>query len=169
MLEIVLALGAFFLAFCGVTYIHIRINRKTIEAIKAQGQAEVTLPPAPQVNVNLKPLQDEIEKLPGKVLQSITGCANTHKGALGELIGYINMKAEYDKIIPLGNIVDFMCIRFPNGSRAGTVDFVDVKTGPHSRLSKEQKMLQTMISEKQINFVKLRVDTQQHEGTTKRD
>jgi predicted Holliday junction resolvase-like endonuclease len=119
--------------------------------------------PAPQVNVNLKPLEDKMAELPNKVLQSITSSANTHKGALGELIGYINLRSSYDRIIPLGNIVDFMCIKFPDGENTGHVDFIDIKTGNRSRLSKDQKNLQKLIEDKRINFVKLKVDTTHNE------
>ena len=125
---------------------------------------EQKVPPAPQVNVNFKPLEDKMADLPNKVLQSITSSANTHKCALGELIGYINLRSSYDRIIPLGSIVDFMCIRFPEGEDKGYIDFIDVKTGNRSRLSKDQKGLQKLIEEKRINFVKLKVDTTHNEN-----
>ena len=121
--------------------------------------------PAPQVVVNLQPLEDAIRGIPTKVLQSIQSSTNTKKGALGELIGYIQLEAEYDRIIPLGNIVDFMCIKFPKQLSDGVidlgqVDFVDIKTGKSSRLSKDQRELQTLIKDKRVNFVKVKVDTQ---------
>src|SRR5690606_3452059 len=116
-----------------------------------------------QVTVNLQPLENQISELPNKVLQSITSSANTHKGALGELIGYIQLRASYDRIIPLGSIVDFMCIKFPEGENPGQVDFIDIKTGNGSRLSKDQRELQKLIKEKRINFVKLKVDTTHNE------
>jgi len=117
-----------------------------------------TMPP-PQVNVNLKPLQDEMAALPNKVLQSITSSSNTHKGALGELIGYLQLHASYDRIIPLGNIVDFVCIKFSDEGVLGHIDFIDIKTGNRCRLSKDQRALQKLIEEKQINFIKLKVET----------
>jgi len=112
-----------------------------------------------QVTVNLKPLQDAINDLPGKVLQSITSSTNTHKGALGELIGYLQLHASYDRIIPLGGIVDFICIKFPDNKSEGHIDFVDIKTGNYSRLSKEQRLLQKLIDNHLINFIKLKVET----------
>ena len=128
----------------------------------------------PQVTVNLQPLEEAIKGIPTKVLQSIQSSANTKKGALGELIGYIELEAEYDRIIPLGNIVDFMCIKFPDSSRrgmnangemdVGRVDFVDIKTGKSSRLSKDQRELQKLIQDKKVNFVKVKVDTQTSES-----
>lgn len=139
--------------------------------------AELPQPPAPQVNVNLKPMEEAIKQIPNKVLQSIQSSVNTKKGALGELIGYIELEAQYDRIIPLGNIVDFMCIKFPDISKTGMnkdgvieegrVDFVDIKTGKSSRLSKDQRMLQQLIKNKKINFVKMTVNTQTSETTPK--
>lgn len=120
---------------------------------------KVTLPPPAQVNVNLKPLQDEMAALPNKVLQSITSSSNTHKGSLGELIGYLQLRASYDRIIPLGNIVDFVCIKFPTEDKTGCIDFIDIKTGNRCRLSKDQRALQKLIDDKKINFIKLKVET----------
>lgn len=134
-------------------------------------EKEVEIPelkiPAPHVTIDTQALHSKIEEMPNKVLQSITSSANTHKGSLGELIGYINIKAQYDRIVPLGNIVDFMCIRFPKGEDPGCVDFIDVKTGNSSRLSKDQRNLQKLIDNKHINFVKLKVDTSIHESKPK--
>ena len=130
---------------------------------RRKSQPQVTLPPPPQVNVNLKPLQDAMERIPNKVLQSITSSSNTQKGALGELIGYLQLRASYDRIIPLGNIVDFICISFPDSSDAGHVDFIDIKTGNRCRLSKDQRALQKLIEDKRINFIKLKVETTHNE------
>lgn len=133
---------------------------------KLESQKEVTPQPPPQVNVNLKPLQESIDGLPNKVLQSITSSSNTHKGALGELIGYLQLHASYDRIIPLGNIVDFVCIKFPDDSCTGHVDFIDIKTGNRCRLSKDQRALQKLIQDKKINFIKLKVETTTSENSS---
>jgi predicted Holliday junction resolvase-like endonuclease len=132
-------------------------------------------PLPPQITtINMKPLEDALKQLPNKVLQSIQSSTNTKKGALGELIGYIELEAQYDRIIPLGNIVDFMCIKFPEDARSGMnpdgiiemgrVDFVDIKTGKSSRLSKDQRELQKLIKDKRVNFVKVTVNTQTSEA-----
>jgi hypothetical protein len=134
----------------------------------------------PQITtINMQPLEEAIRSLPNKVLQSIQSSANTKKGALGELVGYTRLQAEYDRIIPLGNIVDFMCIKFPSDSRKGKdpegviemgrVDFVDIKTGKSSRLSKDQRELQKLIKDKRVNFVKMKVETQTSENESSRD
>lgn len=119
----------------------------------------IPTPPAPIVNLNLTELKKSISDVPSKVLASIQSSANNHKGSLGELIGYLELHAKYDRIVPLGNIIDFMCIKFPSKDTPGSVDFVDVKTGQSSRLSKDQRELQRLIKNKQIQFIKLRVQT----------
>jgi len=116
----------------------------------------------PQVNVDLNPLREEMAKLPGKVLHTITGSTNNHKGALGELIGYLQLSAEYDRIIPLGSIVDFVAIKFPSSSCAGRIDFIDIKANK-ARLNKEQKHLQKLIEDKLIGFKKVKVETSDYQ------
>lgn len=113
--------------------------------------------PSPVVNIDLTPLHKDIQELPNKMLQSITNSSNTHKGALGELIGYIRLQAQYDRIIPIGSIVDFICIKLPTTKTTGKIDFVDVKTGKNARLSKEQRALRDLIKAKEINFVELKI------------
>lgn len=155
-MEVWLLTGIFFIIFFYL------INRKTETKVIPQV-------PIPEITINLKPLEDKIAEMPNKVLQSITSSANTHKGALGELIGYINLRSSYDRIIPLGSIIDFMCIKFPELDTSGKiiveghVDFIDVKTGIRSRLSKDQRGLQKLIEAKRINFIKLKVDTAHNE------
>ena len=111
-----------------------------------------------QVNVNLKPLQDSIDALPNKVLQSITSSTNTHKGAVGEMIGYLKLHATYDRIIPLSDIADFLCIRFATETDPGCVHFIDIKTGK-ARLSAEQREMKKLIQDKKVDFIKLSVQT----------
>jgi len=125
--------------------------------------------PPPQVNVNMKPVEDAVKAIPNKVLKSIQSSVNTKKGALGELIGYIELEAQYDRVIPLGNITDFLCIKLPSDTEEGHIDFVDIKTGKYARLSKEQKALQQLIIDKKINFVKLSISTQTSETLDKTD
>jgi len=101
-----------------------------------------------------------ISEIPGKVLKSITSSTNVKKGALGELVGYLELKAKYDRIIPLGNIVDFIGIKFNSEDEIGHLDFIDVKTGKSARLSKDQKSLQDLIVNKNINFIKIKVESE---------
>ena len=116
---------------------------------------------------DLTPLIQAVESLPNKVLQTIIGSSNNQKGALGELIGYINLRASYDSIIPLSDIVDFVGIKLPSDKEDGHIDFIEVKTGTRSRLSDDQVGLKKIIKDKHINFIKLKVDTIQDEDTIK--
>jgi len=106
-------------------------------------------------------LAKAMSSLPDKIVNSITGSANVEKGKLGELIGYLSMKAEYDRIIPLGNIVDYMGIKLPTDDSPGYVDFIDIKTGKHSRLTSDQRKLKTLLDEKLISFKTIRIDDTQ--------
>lgn len=103
-------------------------------------------------------LSSEIKLLPNQVLQSITGSANAQKGKLGELVGYITLKADYDRIIPIGNIVDVVAIKFPEGDDPGRIDFIDIKTGKNARLSTDQRKLKTVLDEKEIYFRTIKID-----------
>lgn len=149
-----------------VIALYIRERRQPKIQTKKEEPVERIVPHITTQVVDLSPLIHSINDLPTKILQSITSSSNTHKGALGELIGYINLRASYDRIVPLGNIVDFMAIKFPKGDEPGHVDFIDIKTGDKSRLSKDQRELQKLIEEKRINFLKLKVETQSSEDPT---
>lgn len=124
---------------------------------KNLGVSKIESIPGPVVNVDLDSVHRAIKEVPNKVLQSVVNSANAHKGALGELVGYIRLQAQYDRIIPLGSIVDFCCIKFSTDSRLGQIDFVDVKTGKNARLSKDQRALRELITSKSINFVELQI------------
>ena len=134
-----------------VAWITWRINRDSPTTTP-----DITVRPTP-VNINLESLEHRISDVPGKVLQSIQASNSTHKGALGELIGYLQLRAEYDRIIPVGNIVDFICIKFSTDTDKGYIDFVDIKAGPHASLSKDQRSLKSLIAEKNVNFVKVTI------------
>lgn len=104
-------------------------------------------------------LTTEMKGIPESVLTSISNSSNTHKGKLGELIGYLSLKAEYDRIIPLGSIVDFMCLSYPKDGKPGKLVFIDVKTGKSARLSPDQRILKKLIQDKSIEFMKLDVES----------
>ena len=122
---------------------------------------EIQLPdlPAPIVQVDLEPLRQDMRAVPNKVLTSIQNATNTEKGKVAEYIGYLQLNAQYDRIVPLGNIVDFMCVKFPEKGSPGQVDFIDIKTGKSSRLSRDQRNLQRLIEERRIGFKKVQITT----------
>lgn len=105
-------------------------------------------------------LAKAIDQIPTKTLNTIQGSANTTTGKLGELIQFIELQRAYDRIFPVGDIVDFIAIRFPNGTDKGIIDFIDVKTGDKAVLNSDQKKLRTMITETKdvINFKLVKVD-----------
>ena len=72
----------------------------------------------------------------------------------------MKLNAEYDKIIAFGDITDFIGINFTKGENLGHIDFIDVKNGPHAKLTKDQTRFKKLIEAKRINFVKLKVDTE---------
>ena len=126
--------------------------------------------PTQQVSVDLAPvynllgqhsskLTTEMKGIPETVLTSISNSSNTHKGKLGELIGYLSLKAEYDRIIPLGSIVDFIALNLPKDGIPGNMTFIDVKTGKSARLSPDQRALKKIIEGGNIKFIKLDVDS----------
>lgn len=160
MINILILLGF----VCIITYgiIAIRLLQKRIDR------------PIPQQNltIDITALQRTIDNIPVKVLQTINGSINSAKGPLGELVGYLQIRASYDRIIPLGDITDFIAIKLPSIDQEGKeieghVDFIDVKTGDKSRLSKDQRALQKLIQEKKINFIKLRIDDISSEDISK--
>jgi len=157
--------GVLFLAaatVAGLLYLRWEFADKMLKESEKM-RAEVVSRPPPSVDLN--PLQKTMEAMPNKLLQSIQGSVNVHKGVLGELIGYVQLRAQYDRIIPLGNIVDFICIKFPKDDQEGCVDFVDVKTGNKKRLSTDQRALQKLIDDKKINFIKMKVETSANQPT----
>ena len=121
--------------------------------LKEQKENPLQVLPTP-VNIDLDHVYRMIDQVPNKVLQSIISSNNNLKGNLGEMMGYLKLKAEYDRVIPLGNITDFICISFPKEGRDGHIDFIDCKTDK-ARLSKDQLALRKLIQEKKINFIKL--------------
>lgn len=129
----------------------------TLYTMNMKSKEQRIIIPAPQVNVNMRPLEDAIKEIPNKVLQSIQSSTNTHKGVLGELIGYLKLHAEYDRIIPLNNIIDFLAIKLPTETEPGMISFIDIKTGKYARLSKDQKLLKKIIEDKNIEFIKYNI------------
>lgn len=134
---------------------------------KKEDIAKPVTVPAPIINLDgvsseirssRKELVKEIESVPEEVLKAITGLNNTHKGKLGELIGYIQLKAEYDKIIPLGTIVDFVGIKFPKDNQSGEIVFIDIKTGKNAKLNADQRSLKKTIENGKVSFVKINID-----------
>lgn len=111
------------------------------------------------ISNSLSELEKKLDKLPGKVLDSITSSSNNQKGRLGELIGYLQLNAQYDKLVPWSDVTDFIGIRWPTKTDPGTIDFIDIKNGPNARLTRDQNKLKKIVNAKQVHFVKIKVNT----------
>lgn len=122
--------------------------------------------PAP---INVAGIEKAIQEIPNKVLSSITSSTNNIKGNLGELIAYLQLKGEYDRLIPLGDIVDFIGIKFQKDNEPGRVDFIDIKTGDSAKLSKGQQKLRDLIEKQKVNFLKIKVATDARKETSSED
>jgi predicted Holliday junction resolvase-like endonuclease len=147
-------------SLCTLVFIINKYKQRIEDSLRERMRDEINIQADSVINYNMRQLEKIVSEVPEKVLRSITSSSNVKKGALGELIGYVEIKATYDRIIPLGNIVDFIGIKFDTKDEQGYIDFIDVKTGKSARLSKDQKALQQLVSEKRINFIKVKVESE---------
>ncbi len=86
------------------------------------------------------------DKLPNKVLKSIQSGINVRKGRVGEFTTLIRILADYKRIIPLGEPVDFI------GISDEYIDFIEVKTGT-SGLTRAEKEIKELIERKRVRFI----------------
>ena len=63
------------------------------------------------IPTDLIDLYKGVQDLPAKVLQVIQGSINPQKGRMAELLTYAELRYDYDRIIPLGQPVDFIGIK----------------------------------------------------------
>ena len=94
-----------------------------------------------------------LEQLPVRVLQTIQGSINPQKGKMAELLTYAELRYDYDRIIPLGQPIDFIGIK--NGVQ---IDFIEVKSGTSHILTEEEKHIKNLISAGRVNFRLIKVD-----------
>ncbi len=109
--------------------------------------------------IQIQEIRKDLARIPGKVLDSVTSSGNNQKGRLGELIGYLKLNAQYDKIIAFSDVTDFIGIKWPTKDSAGTIDFIDIKNGPHAKLTRDQTRFKKLIEENNVKFIKVKVDT----------
>ncbi len=93
-----------------------------------------------------------IQDLPVKVLQVIQGSINPQKGRMAELLTYAELRYDYDRIIPLGQPIDFIGIK--NNER---IDFIEIKSGINHILTPEEKHIKNLIDQGRINFRLIKV------------
>jgi len=97
-------------------------------------------------------LVDEMRKLPARVLHTVQGSISPKKGKVGELIFYTRLLSEYDRLIPLGQPIDFIGIK-----NRRSIDFIEVKTGG-AGLSKEESEIRRLVEEGKTRFLLMRTD-----------
>ena len=97
-------------------------------------------------------LADEMRKLPVRVLHTVQGSISPKKGKVGELIFYTRLLSEYDRLIPLGQPIDFIGIK-----NRRSIDFIEVKTGG-SGLSGEEAEIKRLVEEGNVRFLLMRTD-----------
>lgn len=135
-----------------------------------QGQHPVVLPEQPPIHIPdysmiLQSMSERIatieDEMPNKVLRSIQGNTATMKGELAEHISYLKLHSQYDRLIPVGSVVDFIGIKFDKdrSSDDGHIDFIDIKTGKHSRLSQEQIRTKRIAQDGRTRFLKVKITT----------
>lgn len=107
-------------------------------------------------------LIEVLGRVPSKVLESVTSSANVNKGKLGELIAYLGIRASYDRIIPLADIVDFLAVRLPKNGEEGEITFIEVKSGDSARLRKDQVAFKKLVKSKRVSFIELRIEADSH-------
>ena len=93
--------------------------------------------------------------LPDRMVRSLNGQISAKKGKLGELATYTKLMAEYDRLIPVGDFIDFI------GLKGDSLDFIEVKTGT-SRLGKSQVQTKKLIEEHKVRFLTVKHKVEAH-------
>lgn len=108
--------------------------------------------PSKDIPTDLIDLYKGVQELPSKVLQVIQGSINPQKGRMAELLTYAELRYDYDRIIPLGQPIDFIGIK--NNER---IDFIEVKSGAFHILTDEEKHIKNLIVNGKVNFRLIKV------------
>jgi len=98
-----------------------------------------------------KDITSKMKKLPKDTLKSIQGGISPRKGKVGEIMAYMKLMAEYNRLIMISDVVDFI------GISNDAIDFIEIKSST-SRLSKDQKIVKKLILEGKVRWIESRVD-----------
>ena len=118
----------------------------------------------PQIIVQQAPEDSELKKLlaelPNKLLQAFKSSTSNIRGAMAEHISFLKLTSDYDRLIPIGNVVDFIGIKFDTKKESfdGHIDFIDIKTGK-SRLTQDQMKVKRLADGGRTRFVKIKINT----------
>jgi hypothetical protein len=104
------------------------------------------------IPTDLIDLYKGVQELPSRVLQVVQGSINPQKGRMAELLTYAELRYDYDRIIPLGQPIDFIGIK--NNER---IDFIEVKSGISHLLTLEEKHIKNLIAQGRVNFRLIKV------------
>lgn len=108
------------------------------------------------IPTDLIDLYKGVQELPSKVLQVIQGSINPQKGRMAELLTYAELRYDYDRIIPLGQPIDFIGIK--NNEH---IDFIEVKSGENYILTPEEKHIKNLIAQGRVNFRLIKISDQE--------
>lgn len=92
-------------------------------------------------------LYRKVDTLPLRIMQTIQGSINPQKGKMAELLTYAELRYDYDRIIPLGQPIDFIGIK-----NNDTIDFIEIKSGESFVLTEEEKHIKKLIAAGRVNF-----------------
>lgn len=146
------------LVMVGLGYLGSRwLLKQVLARLDQVGDQEIVIPEPDLSNVvnavsNLaashdtayKKLATAIKGTPSKTLNTIQGSVNNTTGKMGEMMQLIELQRIYDRLVVVGDIIDFIGIRF-DGDEA-TVDFIDIKTGKKAVLNADQRKLRDLIA-----------------------
>jgi len=79
---------------------------------------------------------------------------------MAEHISFLKLSSDYDRLIPIGNVVDFIGIKFDSKKETfdGHIDFIDIKTGK-SRLTADQMKVKRLAEGGRTRFIKVKINT----------
>jgi predicted Holliday junction resolvase-like endonuclease len=118
----------------------------------------------PRVVIQPSSDYDSVKKdmalLPNKVLQALKSSTSNIRGSMAEHISFLKLSSDYDRLIPIGNVIDFIGIKFDSKSESfdGHIDFIDIKTGK-SRLTQDQMKVKRLAEGGRTRFVKVKINT----------
>jgi len=75
---------------------------------------------------------------------------------MAELLTYAELRYDYDRIIPLGQPIDFIGIK--NNDK---IDFIEVKSGISHLLTEEEKHIKNLIVAGRVNFRLIKISEEE--------
>lgn len=97
-------------------------------------------------------LYRKVDNLPLRIMQTIQGSINPQKGKMAELLTYAELRYDYDRIIPLGQPIDFIGIK-----NNQMIDFIEIKSGESFVLTDEEKHIKKLIAAGRVNFRMIKI------------